>query len=71
MVGSENIGYSTFQNSCGVIPDSFSSQPDDVFEGGSQEANICYETANGESNFAIYTEYFLSDDEDVRWLEVN
>ena len=71
MVGSENVGYSTFEASCGVIPDSFTFKPDDLFEGGSLEGNICFETANGESDFAIYTNYFLGDDEDVRWLEVN
>ena len=71
MVGSMNIGYSTFENSCGVVPDSFTFKPDDVFQGGSLEGNVCYEAAIGESGFVIYTNYFLGDDEDVRWLEVN
>jgi hypothetical protein len=68
MVGSLNVGYSTFENSCGVIPDDFPSN--DVFRGGSAEGNICFEVGETETNFSVYTEYFLSDDENVRWFEV-
>ena len=70
MVGSENIGYSKFEESCGVVPDSFTFKPDDIFEGGSLVGNICYQTAIGETDFTIFTNYFLSDDENVRWFEV-
>ncbi|MCH7810208.1 MAG: hypothetical protein IH863_06485 [Chloroflexi bacterium] len=70
MVGSENIGYSTFASSCGVIPDSFIFKPDDLFQGGSLDGNICYETAVGETDFTIFTNYLFSDDEDIRWFEV-
>ena len=70
LVGSENISYSKFDESCGVIPDSFSSKPDDIPEGGSFDGNICYQTAIGETDFTIFTNYFLRDEESVRWLEV-
>lgn len=70
MVGSENVGYSTFEASCGVIPDDIDFKPNDVFEGGSLEGNICYETAIGETDFTIFTDYSLSDEEDIRWFAV-
>jgi hypothetical protein len=68
MVGSRNVGYTTFQNSCGVIPDDF--PRNDVFGNGSAEGNICFEVGQNESSFSIYTEFFLSDDEDSRWFGV-
>lgn len=70
MVGSRNVGYSTFRDSCGVIPEDLDFMSFEVFEGGSVEGNVCYQTGVGETGFAIYTNFFLSDDEDVRWFEV-
>jgi hypothetical protein len=70
LLGSENVGYTTFDNSCGVIPDDFTFMSNDVFRGGEQTGNICFQTKIGESGFVLYTHYFLSDDENTRWLAV-
>ena len=70
MVGSENIGYSTFESSCGVIPDSFTFKPDELFQGGSLDGNVCYETAIGETEFTVFTDYSSSGDENIRWFAV-
>jgi len=70
MVGSANVGYSTFENSCGVIPDDIDNQSGDVFPGGSVEGNVCYEVELGEQDFQIYTAFFIADDADVRWFDV-
>ena len=69
MVGSENIGYSTFQASCGDIPDHFLFKPDNLFQGGSVDGNVCYETAVDETDFTTFTSY-TSDDENIRWFAV-
>jgi hypothetical protein len=66
MVGSENVGYTTFGNSCGVIPDPIPENA--VFRGGSVEGNVCYEVVDGESAFKIYTDF--SSDANKRWFDV-
>lgn len=71
MVGSASVGYSTFGNSCGVIPDDIDNKSSDVFPGGSVEGNLCWETQEGEHSFVLYTEFFLNEDEDVRWFDVD
>ena len=70
LVGSENVGYSTFERACGVIPDSFSDLSGSVFAGGEIEANICFQVLENETDFAIFTEFFLGDDDDSRWFAV-
>jgi hypothetical protein len=70
MVGSQNIGYSTFRESCGVIPDDIDFKSGDIFAGGIIEGNVCYQTAIGETDFTIFTNFFLSPDENTRWFEV-
>jgi len=71
MVGSENLVYTTFGQSCGVIPDDIDNQPSEVFRGGSVEGNVCYEVGQNESNFVILTNFFLSDDSNRRYFEVD
>ncbi len=46
-VGSSNVAYSTFDNSCGVIPDDLSDP--DVFPGGSITGNVCWEVPTGDA----------------------
>lgn len=70
LVGSENVGYSTFERSCGVIPDSFSDLSSSVFAGGEVEANICFQVLENETDLALFTEFFLGDDDDSRWFAV-
>lgn len=71
MVGSRNVGYSTFEESCGVIPDDADFKSDDIFPGGALEGNVCYQIGQTENNFTIYTDFLFSDEEDSRWFEVD
>jgi RTX calcium-binding nonapeptide repeat (4 copies) len=45
-VGSAAVVYTSFGNSCGVIPDPVSDQ--DVFTGGTVEGNVCWSVPSGE-----------------------
>ena len=71
LVGSRNLGYSTFTNSCGVIPDDIRFMTNDVFRGGTVEGNVCYEVGMDETGFVIFTDFFLSDPVNTRWFAVN
>lgn len=42
-LGESGITYTHFENSCGVVPDSMYEHDAETFEGGSFEANVCYE----------------------------
>ena len=65
--GSRNVGYTTFQDSCGVVPDRLESN--DVFRGGTVEGNICFQTGQTEDGFALYTSLSF-EEENVRWFSV-
>lgn len=45
-VGASGVTYTTFQNSCGVIPDDYS-EPE-LFTGGSASGNVCWEIVSGD-----------------------
>ena len=47
-VGPSNVGYSTFQNNPGVIPDQLPSS--DVFTGGTIEGNVGWEIKSSDAN---------------------
>lgn len=70
MVGSNNVTYTNFQNSCGVTPDDFALMSTELFRGGSVEGNVCYEVPSGETGFEIFTHFFLADEADTRWFDV-
>lgn len=59
-VGASSVAYSTFENSCGVIPDPM---PDsEVFPGGTVEGNVCWEIRSTDAaSLIMYDQPFLSD----------
>jgi hypothetical protein len=50
MVGSRNIVYTTFERSCGVIPDDLWAE---VFPGGTVEGNVCFQAGINETNLLL------------------
>lgn len=64
-VGQSNVGYSTFSNDCGVIPDAF---PDtaDVFTEGTVSGNICWSIDSQDADsLVMYRVGFLEEDPPV------
>jgi len=58
--------YSTFNDSCGVIPDPISSNR--AFNGGTVEGNICWAIpTTAANNLVMYDDSFLSKDSDIRF----
>ena len=51
-VGPSNVVYSTFGNSCGVIPDGFLFKGD-LLPGGSMTGNICWQVPSAEAGSLI------------------
>lgn len=70
LVGSKQLGYSTFTDYCGVIPDNIAFGTSDVFRGGTVEGNVCYQVGIDETDFVLFTDFFLNDPEDTRWFAV-
>ena len=69
VVGSLNVPYSTFDNSCGVIPGEFENT--EAFQGGTVEGSICFEVGADETDFVLFTEFLLTfDEESRRWFAV-
>jgi hypothetical protein len=60
-VGASNVGYTSFDDSCGVIPDAF---PDttDVFEGGTVEGNVCFSILSTDAASLVAYEHDSSTD---------
>ena len=61
VVGPTSVAYSTFENSCGSIPDKL---PDaEVFEGGTIEGNVCWAVKEEDTAaLVIYDNPFTFDD---------
>jgi len=58
-VGASAVGYSTFENSCGVIPDEISSA--EVFSGGSITGNECWAIKSSDaSSLVLYDDPIAS-----------
>ncbi len=52
-VGPANVSYSTFEHSCGVIPDEISDR--EVFTGGTIRGNVCWEVLSSDAaNLLMY-----------------
>jgi len=59
-VGPANVSYSTFEDSCGVIPDEISDR--EVFSGGTIRGNVCWQVlASDAANLLMYDDPFLAD----------
>ncbi|CAN0469133.1 unnamed protein product, partial [Phaeothamnion confervicola] len=69
-VGSRDVAYTTFDDSCGVVPEGLNDAPE-LFEGGEVEVNLCWsvETADVDS-LLMYVEPLLSFDEDRIWFSL-
>lgn len=67
-VGSNNVELSTFENSCGVIPDEISSAT--VFSGGTIEGNICFQVRTSEVWSLVLYDDGSFRDSDRRWFAV-
>jgi hypothetical protein len=50
-VGASNVSYTSFGNSCGVIPDPVSSN--EVFPGGTVTGNVCWQIASGDAGSLV------------------
>ena len=66
-IGAARVSYSTFQDSCGVIPDRISDA--EVASGGTVEGNVCWSVRTGDaSRLVMYDDPLLGDDRDRRWF---
>jgi hypothetical protein len=63
-VGASNVGYTTFQDNCGVIPGAF---PDstDVFSGGTVEGNICVSVRSSDVASLLFYDDGLASEPDL------
>lgn len=69
-VGDSNVGYATYSDTCGVIPDD-SYRVTDLFEGGSAEFNICWSVSSEDADsLVMYVESFLDFDSDPVWYSL-
>jgi len=71
LVGSANVTYTTFDRSCGVIPDDFTFMSTEVWRGGDIQGNVCFQVRQDENDFVLFTHFFLSDEDDRRWFAVH
>ena len=59
-VGASSVAYTTFNDSCGVIPDPISDN--DVFTGGTIEGNVCWQIRSTDApSLVMFDEPFLSE----------
>lgn len=69
-VGDANIGYTTYNNFCGVIPDD-SMVLSELFPGGSAEFNVCWEiTSSDQDSLVMYVEPLFSFNADPVWFSL-
>ena len=53
LLGSANVPYSTFNNSCGVIPDGLNLKSSEAYPGGTIEGNLCWQVPSGEAGSLV------------------
>jgi hypothetical protein len=71
LVGSQNVVYDTFTNSCGIIPDEIGFDvPSEVFTGGVVEGNECFQVGADETDFVVFTRFVGSDVSNARYFAV-
>lgn len=69
-VGASGIGYTVFDNSCGVIPEEASGFSD-LFEGASIEFNVCWEiTSDDADSLVMYVEQTFAFDTQPVWFSL-
>ena len=68
LVGSSATLFSSYEHSCGVIPDELSLK---LFRGGAGEGNVCFQIPEPESDLILFYEPLFSfNNSDRRWLQV-
>jgi len=69
-VGAAGVSYSSYGNSCGVIPDALDDFRE-VFKGGTISGNICWQIASGDaSSLVMYGEASFSFDSKRAWWKL-
>lgn len=70
VVGSSGVAYSTFDDYCGVVPDSLNDAPE-LFEGGTVELNLCWSVSSADvDSLVMYAEPFFSSDNGRTWFSL-
>ncbi len=70
-VGDKSVGYTTFDNSCGVTPDEQYSVTE-LFKGGSAEFNVCWQIDSADaSSLVMYVEPLFSLRSDSVWFSLD
>ena len=66
LVGSSAIIFSSFEQSCGVIPDDLDAE---LFLGGMVEGNVCFEIPESETDLILFYDPFFGSAE-RRWMRM-
>lgn len=70
VVGPKSVSYSTFDNSCGVIPDEITDA--EVFSGGTIEGNVCWAVKEEDAeNLVMYDDPLSFDDVERVFLSLD
>jgi len=67
LVGSENVVYTAFERSCGVIPGAFGFP--ELFRGGVIEGNVCFQVREQETSLVLFTDFSFGN-KDRRYFAV-
>ena len=51
LIGDNRVVYTTFENSCGIIPDELNAE---LFAGGRAEGNICFQIPVAERELVLF-----------------
>lgn len=71
-VGRSSVGYSTFDNSCGVVPDDPITSADDLFSGGTVEFNECWAIKSSDADsLVMYVEPSFSYNAKPVWFSLD
>lgn len=71
-VGESSTSYTTFTNSCGVVPDDPSLTVTDLFAGGTAEFNVCWAIDSDDANSVeMYVQSLFDFNSDPVWFSLN
>ncbi len=71
-VGDSSTSYTTYTNSCGVIPDDPLLTVAELFEGGAAEFNVCWAIDSGDADsLEMYVEPLFDFDSDRVWFSLD
>ncbi|HWK81109.1 MAG TPA: cupredoxin domain-containing protein [Thermomicrobiales bacterium] len=70
VVGDRGVAYTTFDDSCGVVPEGLNDAPE-LFEGGEVELNLCWSVSSAEiDSLMMYVEPLLNMDDERVWFSL-